>query len=74
MFKSLEESGVSSLRQYFTSNHISSEGAIYLRHLLWHYNDTVPKQYLVLLELHITQRRLESPGKKHHAAQLTFME
>ena len=32
---------------------------------------TAAKQYRVLLELHITQRELESPGKQN-AAQLTI--
>ena len=31
----------------------------------------VPKQYRVLLELHIMQRQLESPGRQY-AAQLTM--
>ena len=31
----------------------------------------IPKQYRALLELHITQSQLESPGRKH-AAQLTI--
>ena len=35
---------------------------------------TVPKQYRVLLELHITQGQLESPEKKQNAAQFTVME
>ena len=32
---------------------------------------TIPKQYRVLLELHITQRQLESPGRQN-VAQLTI--
>ena len=45
-------------------NHISSQGAIYLRLLPY----TIPKQYCVLLELYI---ELEYPGRQN-AAQLTI--
>ena len=57
--------------QYFASNHMSSQGAIYLRHLPWHFND-IRVQYRVLLELHITQRQLESP-RRQNAAQFTII-
>ena len=48
---------------------MSSQGAIYLRHLPWHFND-IRVQYRVLLELHIAQRQLESP-RRQNAAQFT---
>ena len=34
--------------KYFTSNHRSSQGAIYQRHLPWHYNDIRHQNDIVL--------------------------
>ena len=51
---------------YFTSNHVFSGGYSPKTSTMALQRYTVPKQYRgVLLELHITQRQLESPGRKN---------
>ena len=50
---------------YFTSNHVFSGGYSPKTSTMALQRYTVPKQYRVLLELHITQRQLGSPGRKN---------